>query len=150
MLILLHTMHSMMQHGQNSLNFYSLVSQRQCTSLLLVNGILITIITRLVLQSVLYCTFSISDIQSAPNKWIQYFTSTDNRHALPMFTSLLNTVCSYDPVGLGLPYNHLLFQDTSEPLVDAALQILIVTLDHDTSQPGVRIIILTLISYISS
>lgn len=76
------------------------------------------------------------DIQSAPNKWIQYFTSTENRHALPMFTSLLNIVCSYDPVGLGLPYNHLLFQDTSEPLVDAALQILIVTLDHDTSQPG--------------
>lgn len=56
-----------------------------------------------------------------------------------MFTSLLNTVCAYDPVGLGLPYNHLLFQDTSEPLVDAALQILIVTLDHDTSVPGVRI-----------
>lgn len=79
----------------------------------------------------------ISDIQTAPNKWIQFFTSGENRHALPMFTSLLNTVCAYDPVGLGLPYNHLLFQDTSEPLVDAALQILIVTLDHDTSQGGV-------------
>ncbi|XP_014282156.1 protein HID1 isoform X1 [Halyomorpha halys] len=77
------------------------------------------------------------DIQTAPNKWIQFFTSGENRHALPMFTSLLNTVCAYDPVGLGLPYNHLLFQDTSEPLVDAALQILIVTLDHDTSQGGV-------------
>lgn len=50
-----------------------------------------------------------------------------------MFTSLLNTVCAYDPVGLGVPYNHLLFADTMEPLVDTALQILIVTLDHDTS-----------------
>jgi hypothetical protein len=50
-----------------------------------------------------------------------------------MFTSLLNTVCAYDPVGLGVPYNHLIFNDSLEPLVEAALQILIVTLDHDTS-----------------
>jgi hypothetical protein len=50
-----------------------------------------------------------------------------------MFTSLLNTVCAYDPVGLGVPYNHLLFSDLVEPLVDTALQILIVTLDHDTN-----------------
>lgn len=47
-----------------------------------------------------------------------YLTSPDNRHALPLFTSLLNTVCSYDPVGLGVPYNHLLFADTLEPLVE--------------------------------
>lgn len=50
-----------------------------------------------------------------------------------MFTSLLNTVCAYDPVGYGVPYNHLLFSDSLEPLVDVALQILIVTLDYDTS-----------------
>ncbi|XP_038220711.1 protein HID1 [Zerene cesonia] len=67
------------------------------------------------------------------NKWIAYLTSSENRHALPLFTSLLNTVCSYDPVGLGVPYNHLLFADTLEPLVEVALQVLIVTLDHDTS-----------------
>lgn len=73
------------------------------------------------------------DIHVAPNRWIQYFTCAENRHALPMFTSLLNTVCAYDPVGLGVPYNHLLFSDSVEPLVDTALQILIVTLDHDTS-----------------
>lgn len=82
----------------------------------------------------IHCYLSVLlDLQSAPNKWVEYLTSTENRHALPMFTSLLNTVCAYDPVGLGLPYNHLLFSDTAEPLVDTALQILIVTLDHDTS-----------------
>lgn len=69
---------------------------------------------------------------TAHNKWITYITSSENRHALPLFTSLLNTVCSYSPEGLGLPYNHLLFNDTLEPLVEVALQILIVTLDHDT------------------
>lgn len=65
------------------------------------------------------------------NKWIVHFTSAENRHALPLFTSLLNTVSAYDPVGLGLPYNHIIFSDTMEPLVEACLQILIVTLDHD-------------------
>lgn len=50
-----------------------------------------------------------------------------------MFTSLLNTMASYDPVGMGVPYNHLIFNDALEPLVEACLQILIVTLDHDTS-----------------
>ncbi|KAK4873721.1 hypothetical protein RN001_013081 [Aquatica leii] len=74
-----------------------------------------------------------AEVSVNPNKWIVHLTSADNRHALPMFTSLLNTVCAYDPVGLGVPYNHLLFSDSLEPLVEAALQILIVTLDHDTS-----------------
>nr|XP_018904665.1 PREDICTED: protein HID1 [Bemisia tabaci] len=75
-----------------------------------------------------------ADISTAPNKWVRYLTSPDNRHALPLFTSLLNVVCGYNPVGLGLPYNHLLFSDTTEPMVDTALQILIVALDHDTVQ----------------
>ncbi|KAF5306255.1 hypothetical protein FQA39_LY08953 [Lamprigera yunnana] len=74
-----------------------------------------------------------AEVSVNPNKWIVHLTSADNRHALPMFTSLLNTVCAYDPVGLGVPYNHLLFNDSLEPLVEAALQILIVTLDHDTN-----------------
>ena len=43
------------------------------------------------------------------NRWVAHFTSAENRHALPLFTSLLNLVCCYDPAGI-LPYNHLLFQ----------------------------------------
>ncbi|MBV97208.1 Protein HID1, partial [Eschrichtius robustus] len=58
-------------------------------------------------------------------------------HALPLFTSLLNTVCAYDPVGYGIPYNHLLFSDYREPLVEEAAQVLIVTLDHDGATPTV-------------
>ncbi|TKS89356.1 Protein HID1 HID1 domain-containing protein [Collichthys lucidus] len=53
------------------------------------------------------------------------------QHALPLFTSLLNVVCAYDPVGYGIPYNHLLFSDHREQLVEQAVQILIVTLEHD-------------------
>uniref|UniRef100_A0A3B3SXA9 HID1 domain containing n=1 Tax=Paramormyrops kingsleyae TaxID=1676925 RepID=A0A3B3SXA9_9TELE len=65
------------------------------------------------------------------NPWVTFFCSTDNRHALPLFTSLLNVVCAYDPVGYGIPYNHLLFSDYREQLVEHAVQILIVTLEHE-------------------
>uniref|UniRef100_A0A667ZPA2 HID1 domain containing n=1 Tax=Myripristis murdjan TaxID=586833 RepID=A0A667ZPA2_9TELE len=66
-----------------------------------------------------------------PSPWVTFFCSTDNRHALPLFTSLLNVVCAYDPVGYGIPYNHLLLSDYREQLVEQAVQILIVTLEHE-------------------
>ncbi|XP_077413241.1 protein HID1 [Vanacampus margaritifer] len=65
------------------------------------------------------------------NPWVTFFCSTENRHALPLFTSLLNVISAYDPVGYGIPYNHLLFSDYREQLVEQAVQILIVTLEHD-------------------
>uniref|UniRef100_UPI003AAF82A4 protein HID1b isoform X2 n=1 Tax=Centroberyx gerrardi TaxID=166262 RepID=UPI003AAF82A4 len=65
------------------------------------------------------------------NPWVTFFCSADNRHALPLFTSLLNVVCAYDPVGYGIPYNHLLLSDYREQLVEQAVQILIVTLEHE-------------------
>ncbi|XP_071389897.1 protein HID1 isoform X2 [Centroberyx affinis] len=65
------------------------------------------------------------------NPWVTFFCSSENRHALPLFTSLLNVVCAYDPVGYGIPYNHLLFSDYREQLVEQAVQILIVTLEHE-------------------
>ena len=67
--------------------------------------------------------FPAADAHTNANPWISYFTSTENRHALPLFTSLLNTVCSYDPVGYGVPYNHLMFNDSREPLVEVSLQV---------------------------
>uniref|UniRef100_A0A8C0Y783 HID1 domain containing n=1 Tax=Cyprinus carpio carpio TaxID=630221 RepID=A0A8C0Y783_CYPCA len=69
------------------------------------------------------------------NPWVTFFCSTENRHALPLFTSLLNVVCAYDPIGYGIPYNHLLFSDYREQLVEQAVQILIVTLD--TPHPSI-------------
>ncbi|XP_075033978.1 protein HID1 [Mixophyes fleayi] len=80
-----------------------------------------------------------SESSGIANPWVQFFCSTENRHALPLFTSLLNIVCAYDPVGYGIPYNHLLFWDSREPLVEVSAQLLIVTLDSDctvTSGPS--------------
>ncbi|WAQ96014.1 HID1-like protein [Mya arenaria] len=74
-----------------------------------------------------------TDAHSSPNQWIHFFTSTENRHALPLFTSLLNVVCAYDPVGYGLPYNHLMFTDSREALVESALQVLCVTMENEST-----------------
>ena len=81
----------------------------------------------------MFLYFFAADAHTQPNQWIAYFTSTENRHALPIFTSLLNVVCAYDPIGYGVPYNHLMFSDHREQLVEVALQVLCVTLDNDPS-----------------
>ena len=61
------------------------------------------------------------------------------RHALPLFTSLINVVCAYDPVGYGLPYNHLMFTDSREALVESALQVLCVTMENDSANQNVSV-----------
>jgi hypothetical protein len=63
-----------------------------------------------------------NDAHIGGNKWVHLFTSPENRHALPLFTSLINTVCGYDPAGV-LPYNHLIWADSKENLVEMALQV---------------------------
>ncbi|KAL3877484.1 hypothetical protein ACJMK2_035185, partial [Sinanodonta woodiana] len=81
----------------------------------------------------------VADAHAQPNQWIHFFTSTENRHALPLFTSLLNIVCAYDPIGYGVPYNHLMFTDSREPLVEVALQVLCVTMEHETANHNVSV-----------
>lgn len=83
----------------------------------------------------MYC--STQEVGTSPNQWVDFFTSAENRHALPLFTSLLNTVFAYNPNSY-LPFNHLLFSDSKEPLVEVCLQILNVILDHDFSQSANR------------
>lgn len=68
-------------------------------------------------------------VSHTSNPWLCLFTSSSNRHALPLFTSLLNTVCGYNPLGCRVPYNHLVFSDSRESLVEVSLQILITALD---------------------
>lgn len=72
-----------------------------------------------------------NEANSEVNKWIAFFSGPENRHVLPLFTSLLNVVCAYNPASSSLPYNHLVFTDSREPLVEAALQVLCVVLEAD-------------------
>ncbi|XP_077358891.1 protein HID1b [Festucalex cinctus] len=72
------------------------------------------------------------------NPWVLFFCSADNRHALPLFTSLLNVVCAYEPSGWGLPYDHLLLSDQRRLLVEQALQVLVVALEQRQATVGVE------------
>ena len=60
--------------------------------------------------------------RSEANRWVRLLASHENRHTLPLFTSLLNTVTGYQPAS-SLPYNHLLWTDSKEGLVEVALQV---------------------------
>nr|VZI40592.1 unnamed protein product [Spirometra erinaceieuropaei] len=79
-----------------------------------------------------------SQARTTTNRWIDFFTGPDNRHVLPLFTSLLNIVCAYNPVASSLPYNHLVFTDSREPLVEVSLQVLCVALETDLRALEVR------------
>ena len=66
----------------------------------------------------------------APNRWMLHFTSSENRHVLPILTSLLNVTCTYDPVGYGVPYYWTMVGDPRGDLVEAAVQLLCLVLDY--------------------
>ena len=62
-------------------------------------------------------------VEAEANRWVRLLASHENRHTLPLFTSLLNTVTGYQPAS-GLPYNYLLWADSKEGLVEVALQVI--------------------------
>lgn len=91
--------------------------------------------SRIELLRLLLCCFSNTLYENPQgsidnrNLWIGTFASNLNRHALPLFTSLLNLVLIYRPSRLS-PINNLLFDDNRKLLVELAVQILIVVLDY--------------------
>lgn len=91
--------------------------------------------SRIELLRLLICCFSdtlYEDPQGSINNrnlWIGTFASNLNRHALPLFTSLLNLVLIYRPSRLS-PLNNLLFDNNRKLLVELAVQLLIVVLDY--------------------
>eukprot|EP00160_Parvularia_atlantis_P018711 Unigene7058_Nuclearia_a/m.21624 Unigene7058_Nuclearia_a/g.21624 ORF Unigene7058_Nuclearia_a/g.21624 Unigene7058_Nuclearia_a/m.21624 type:complete len:771 (+) Unigene7058_Nuclearia_a:142-2454(+) len=84
----------------------------------------------LVLMSpVLYMTSN--DLKSNGNWWtILLIQRANSTIVMALLASLLNVVCAYDPIGLGMPYNYYVFSDTREPLVETSLQTLLVLIDY--------------------
>eukprot|EP00501_MAST-03F_sp_TOSAG23-6_P000215 GSMAST32.ASY1.ANO1.218.1 assembled CDS len=62
------------------------------------------------------------------NRWLNIFTSVDCPRVATVFTSLLNTICTYNPYNF-VPYSNSLMTDYREPLVDSSLQALLALLD---------------------
>jgi hypothetical protein len=67
------------------------------------------------------------------DRWLEYFTSKRTVFTPVMFASLLNVALKYDPVGWGVPYNHVLSQDVSEQLMNVSLELLSVLLEYKST-----------------
>ncbi|GAM18610.1 hypothetical protein SAMD00019534_017850 [Acytostelium subglobosum LB1] len=64
-------------------------------------------------------------------KWLEWITSTQSYYTETLLYTLLNTFCNYDPIGWGVPYNHMLFSDHQEAVAKSAIEILNILLSYD-------------------
>ncbi|KAI7852075.1 high-temperature-induced dauer-formation protein-domain-containing protein, partial [Circinella umbellata] len=72
-----------------------------------------------------------SQVLSKEDRWLHYVVAkTERKVVLALLCSLLNTACKYNPLGWGVPYNHVVFTDTREQLVAMCLRVLLVILDY--------------------
>eukprot|EP00123_Amoebidium_parasiticum_P015452 comp22978_c1_seq1/m.36551 comp22978_c1_seq1/g.36551 ORF comp22978_c1_seq1/g.36551 comp22978_c1_seq1/m.36551 type:complete len:832 (-) comp22978_c1_seq1:91-2586(-) len=81
---------------------------------------------------------TLAEYRPSANKWLTTFVLRKNDEiTFTFFVSLLNTVCQYDPVGYGIPYNYILLGDSKEPLTVTCLHVLLLLLDHTTTTPTI-------------
>lgn len=67
------------------------------------------------------------------NPWLDYLTLKSTPFTPILLASLMNVSMRYDPVGWGVPYNHVLSQDVSEQLMNVSLELLSVILEHKST-----------------
>ncbi|KAF7723641.1 hypothetical protein EC973_001783 [Apophysomyces ossiformis] len=76
-----------------------------------------------------------SQVLSKEDPWLNFIiTRIERKVVLALLCSLLNTACRYNPLGWGVPYNHVVFADTREQLVAVCLRVLLVILDYHSPQ----------------
>lgn len=63
------------------------------------------------------------------SRWLAVAVAADSPNSICLFYSLVNTILSYDPNGLGVPYSNAFASDTHVKLVELAVQVLCVLLD---------------------
>eukprot|EP01104_Vermistella_antarctica_P009970 TRINITY_DN2627_c0_g1_i2.p2 TRINITY_DN2627_c0_g1~~TRINITY_DN2627_c0_g1_i2.p2 ORF type:complete len:386 (-),score=75.89 TRINITY_DN2627_c0_g1_i2:2283-3440(-) len=98
----------------------------------------ITVIRAELLKCFMSCfsepLFRSTDDQSFEDRWLRHVVCERPQYARVVFSSLLNVVCIYDPIGWGVPYNHVLFFDQFEALTDTSLQLLMIMLHFETGK----------------
>ncbi|EGC32662.1 hypothetical protein DICPUDRAFT_92564 [Dictyostelium purpureum] len=71
------------------------------------------------------------NVSSFKSKWLDWFTNTQDYYTETLLFSLINTFSTYDPIGWGIPYNHLMYADDHEACSKLSLQILNILLTYD-------------------
>ena len=73
---------------------------------------------------------SIEEYKENPNPWLQEMSTGDLPFTATLFASLIGIVCSYDPIGFGVPYAGLISSDGGQQeLVSISTQILAILVD---------------------
>jgi len=67
------------------------------------------------------------------SRWLSIATAADAPNAICLFYSLMNTILSYDPNGMGVPYAGAFASDVHIRLVELSTQVLCVLLDYGLS-----------------
>ncbi|KAL0097800.1 high-temperature-induced dauer-formation protein-domain-containing protein [Phycomyces blakesleeanus] len=74
---------------------------------------------------------SSSQLLSKEDLWLRFVAAkTERKIVLVVLCSLMNTACKYDPIGWGVPYNHVLIANPREKLVTMCLRVLLILLDY--------------------
>ncbi|KAI9026658.1 high-temperature-induced dauer-formation protein-domain-containing protein [Phycomyces nitens] len=74
---------------------------------------------------------SSSQLLSKEDLWLRFVAAkTERKVVLVVLCSLMNTACKYDPIGWGVPYNHVLIANPREKLVTMCLRVLLILLDY--------------------
>lgn len=67
---------------------------------------------------------------SCRSPWMEIATSVDVPYGEVVFSSLINVVLGYDPIGWGVPYGGVFSTDTAMEVMELAAQTLIILLDY--------------------
>ena len=76
--------------------------------------------------------FAPVDLSKMSNPFLTLLVSEKLPQSEAFFYSLVNSVCSYDPVGWGIPYNHILYSEKPEDLMRLNAELLGIVLTHMT------------------
>lgn len=87
-------------------------------------------VLRLLLSACCDPLFSAADeYNPLSSRWLAIAVAADSPNASCLFYSLMNTLLSYDPSGMSIPYSATLGPDNHIKLVELSLQVLICLLD---------------------
>ncbi|KAN0008907.1 hypothetical protein ACTFIU_010189 [Dictyostelium citrinum] len=70
-------------------------------------------------------------VSTFKSKWLDWITHTQEYYTEALLFSLINTFATFDPIGWGIPYNHLMYSDDHEICSKLSIQILNILLTYD-------------------
>jgi hypothetical protein len=74
---------------------------------------------------------------ASKNRWLEELVTRRRASTSVLLYSMINVIVRYDPVGWGVPYNHSLFFDVPEQLMNTSVQLLNAIIEHRSVEANV-------------